>query len=152
MAMQRTNPFTDVVSLRDAMDRLFEQSFIGLERGAAAQERGARTMAVNLCEKDDKYYVQAFLPGVKAEEVEISVNQNTINLKAHIPSDLEKEGAKNYRWYITELGYGDLSRSLTFPAPIDASKIEARQDNGVLTVEVPKAEGARPRQIKVTTK
>ncbi len=152
MAMQRTNPFTDLVSLRDAMDRLFEQSFVRPERGASVQERGARTMAVNLCEKDDKYYVQAFLPGVKADQVEISIDQNTLNLKARIPSELEKEEAKKYRWYITELGYGDVSRSITFPAPIDAGKIEASQENGVLTVEIPKAEGAKPRQIKVTTK
>lgn len=150
MAIERT-PFTDLVSLRDAMDRLFEQSFVRPSQ-AAGQTRAAHTMAVNLFEKDDTYYVQAFLPGVKAEEVEINVDQNTLNLKARIPSDLEKEEARQYRWYVTELGYGDVSRSLSFPAPIDAARIEASQENGVLTITVPKAEQAKPKQIKVKTK
>jgi len=150
MAIERT-PFTDLVSLRDAMDTIFEQSFVRPGQGAQ-RERSVHTMAVNLCEKDDTYFIQAFLPGVKAEDVEISVDGNAINLKARIPASLEKEEAKNYRWYISELGYGDVSRSITFPAPVDASRIEASQENGVLTVTVPKAEEAKPKQIKVKIK
>jgi HSP20 family protein len=106
-------------------------------------------MAVNLCEKDDNYYLQAYLPGVKAEDVDISVDGNTINLKARIPSSMESEDAKNYRWYITELGYGDVNRSVNFPVPVNANRIEASQENGVLTIVVPKAEEAKPKQIKV---
>jgi len=150
MAIERT-PFTDLVSLRDAMDRLFEQSFVRPGQ-TGAQERSVHTMAVNLCEKDDTYFIQAFLPGVKAEDVEISVDGNAINLKARIPSSLEKEEARDYRWYITELGYGDVSRSVNFPVPVDAGRIEASQENGVLTVTVPKAEEAKPKQIKVKAK
>ncbi len=149
MAMERMNPFTDLVSLRDAMDRLFEQSVVRPARTAAQQV--TRSMAVNLYEKDDRYFIQAFLPGVKAEDVNISVDQNTVSIKAHIPGELEKEEAKNYNWYIAELGYGDISRSVTLPFPIDAGAIEASQENGVLTVAVPKAEEAKPRQIKVKT-
>ena len=146
----RNKPINELVSLRDAMDRLFEQSFIRPGTAGTA-ERPERTMAVNLCEKGDTYYVQAFLPGVKADEVEISVDQNTLNLEARIPSELEKEEAKDYRWYMTELGYGDVSRSITFPSLIDAGKIEASQENGVLTVAVPKAEESKPKQTKVKT-
>jgi len=149
MTLFRTS-FTDPVSLREAMDRLFEQSFV---RGsqAAGEERSAQTMAVNLYEKDDVYYLQAYLPGVKAEDVEINLDGNVMNLKVRVPSSLEDEEAKNCRWYITELGYGDVGRSVNFPLPIDASRIEASQENGVLTVSVPKAEEAKPKQIKVKT-
>lgn len=146
----KTSPFTNLVSLRDAMDRLFEQSFVSAGQ-TADQEKASYTMAVNLFEKDEAYYLQAFLPGVKADEVEISVDQNTLNIKARIPGEVEKEGAKDYRWYISELGYGKLSRSITFPGLIDAERIEASQDNGVLTIVVPKAEEAKPKQIKVKT-
>ena len=145
--MLRTT-FTSPVSLKDAMDRLFEQSFVQSPQSSAGQG-SARTMAVNLCEKDDNYYLQAYLPGVKAEDVDVSVGGNTINLKARIPSSMESEDAKNYRWYITELGYGDVNRSVNFPVPVNANRIEASQENGVLTIVVPKAEEAKPKQIKV---
>lgn len=140
--------FTGPVSLRDAVDRLFERSFVQPPQSAAGQ-RPVRTMAVNLYEKDGNYYLQAYLPGVKAEDVGISVDANTVNLKARIPSSMESEDAKDYCWYITELGYGDVSRSVNFPVPVDANRIEASQENGVLTITVPKAEEAKPKQIKV---
>jgi len=145
--MLRAN-FNDPVSLRDAVDRLFEQSFVQSPQSADGQ-RLARTMAVNLYEKEDNYYLQAYLPGVKADDVDISIDSNTVNIKARIPSSIESEEARNYRWYITELGYGDVSRSVNFPVPVDASRIEASQENGVLTILVPKAEEAKPKQIKV---
>ncbi len=151
MAVQRVNPFTDLVSLRDAMDRLFEQSFVSPE-GGSMPGRASGSMPVNLYEKDETFYLQAYLPGVSADEVEINVDQNTLNLKTRMPSLLEKEEAKNYRWYITELGFGDVSRTITFPSLIDAGRIEASQENGVLTVTVPKAEEAKPKQIKVKAK
>ncbi|MDD4635714.1 MAG: Hsp20/alpha crystallin family protein [Dehalococcoidales bacterium] len=142
--------FANPISLRDAMDRLFEQSFIRSPQ-ATDEDRTVRTMAVNLYEKDDVYYLQAYLPGVKSDNVDISIDGNAINIKARIPSRLEGEDAGNCRWYITELGYGEMNRSVSFPVPVDANRIEASQDNGVLTVTVPKAEEARPRQIKVKT-
>jgi HSP20 family protein len=147
MTMLRTN-FTDPVSLRNAVDSLFEQSFVRSSHTNGKEDPG-RAMAINLYEKDDVYYLKAYLPGVKGYDVDISVDDKIINLKARIPSKLDSEDAKDYRWHISELGYGDVSRSVTFPVLIDAGSIEASQEDGILTVTVPKAEEAKPRQIKV---
>jgi len=151
MIMQRFEPFSDGVSLRDAMERLFEQSVVrpGSVQGAVA---GAATMPVDVFEKDGEFVIKAYVPGVKAESVEIGAEQEMVSIKAHIPGEVEGEEAKSYRWLAGELGYGDVARTLTLPAPIDAARIEANVDNGVLTVVVPKAEEAKPRKIVVTSK
>ena len=90
--------------------------------------------------------------GVKAEDVEIGAESETVTIKAHIPGEAEKEGAGAYRWLVGELGYGDVVRTVTLPAAIDAGKIEASVENGVLMVTVPKAEEAKPRKIAVIAK
>jgi HSP20 family protein len=153
MVMQRWEPFGDIVSLRDAMDRLFEQSVVRPQRaGSAAGVRVERTMPVDVYEKDSDYVIRAYVPGVKAEDVEISAEGETVSIRAHIPGEVEKEEAKSCKWLAGELGYGDVVRVLTMPAPIDASKMEAQVENGVLTVAVPKAEEAKPKKILVKSR
>jgi HSP20 family protein len=136
------------------MDRLFEQSIVRPQRAAASSggAAGARLMPVDVYEKDGEYVVKAYVPGVKAEEVEISAERETVSLKAHVPGEVEKEESKSYKWFAAELGCGDVVRVLTLPAPIDAAKIEAQVENGVLTVVVPKAEEAKPKKIVVKSK
>ena len=153
MVMQRWEPFGDIVSLRDAMDRLFEQSIVRPQRAAdAGGMAGARLMPVDVYENDSDYIIKAYVPGVKAEEVEISAERETVSIKAHVPGEVEKEEAKSYKWFAAELGYGDVVRVLTMPAAIDAAKIEAQVENGVLIVVVPKAEEAKPKKITVKSK
>lgn len=146
MVMRRVNPVSDLLSLRDMMDRLFEQSLLQPGRRAA---EAVGVMPIDLYEKDDAFILKAYLPGVKADDVAISVDQNTVMVKAHISADGEKEEAKNYRWIVNELGWGDVARAVTLPAAFEADKIEAVVDNGILTLTIPKAEEAKPRQIKV---
>ena len=153
MAMQRWDPFSDIMSLRDAMDRLFEQSVVRPQRLAGGQSlAGAKVMPVDLYQKDSDYIIKAFVPGVKADEVEINAERDTVALKAHIPGDAEKEEARSYRWMAGELGYGDVVRTVTMPGPVDSSNIEASVQNGVLTVVVPQAEEAKPKKIEVKAK
>ena len=146
-------PFSNIVSLRDAMDRLFEQSVVSPQKSAeAASLAGARLMPVDVYERDSDYVIKAYVPGVKAEDVEIAAERETVTLRLHVPGDVEKEEAKSYRWLAAELGYGDVMRMLTLPVPINAAKIEALVENGVLTVVVPKAEEAKPKKIVVKAK
>ncbi|NLE95408.1 MAG: Hsp20/alpha crystallin family protein [Dehalococcoidia bacterium] len=153
MVVQRWEPFSDIVSLRDAMDRLFEQSVVRPARALPETGvAGARLMPVDVYEKDSDYVVKAYVPAVKAEEVEISAERETVSIKVHIPGEVEKEDAKSYKWLASELGYGDVVRVMTLPMPIDASKIEAQVENGVLTVVIPKAEEAKPKKIVVKSK
>lgn len=151
MAM-RWDPFADLVTLREAMDNLFDQSFVGPRRPALAEGAGERAMPIDLCEREGDYVIKAYVPGVKAEDVNLNVDQNTLTIKTHIPGDAESEEAKNYKWLTRELGYGDISRSINLPNPIDADKVEATVENGVLTVTVPKAEEVRPKKIEVKGK
>jgi HSP20 family protein len=153
MVMQRLEPYSNIVSLKDAMDRLFEQSVVRRhEAGEAAGLAGARVMPVDVYEKDSDYVIKAYVPGVKAEDVQIGVERETVSIKVHVPGEVEKEEAKSYRWLAAELGYGDVVRMLSLPAPINAAQIEAQVENGVLTVVVPKAEEAKPKKILVKAK
>jgi len=153
MVIQRWDRFGDSVSLREAMDRLLEQSVVRPLRGAGMQVlAGAKTMPIDLLEDDSNYMLKAYVPGVKAEDVEIGAMRETLTIKAHIPGEAEKTENDTYRRVVDELGYGDVVRTVTLPAPIDAGKIEAGVENGVLTVTVPKAEEAKPRKIAVMAK
>lgn len=153
MVMQRWDPFGDIVSLRDAMDRLFEQSVVRPQRTAGAPGMaGARMMPVDVFEKDSDYVIRAYVPGVKADDVEIGAERETVSIKVHIPGEIEKEEAANYKWLAAELGHGDVVRMVTLPMPINASAIDAQVDNGVLTVVVPQAEEAKPKKIAVKQK
>ena len=153
MVLQRWDRFGDSVSLREAMDRLVEQSVVHPRVGAGASlPAGAKTMPVDLLDGDSDFVLKAYVPGVKAEDVEIGAVRETVTIKAHIPGEAEKEGAGGYRWLVGELGFGDVVRTVTLPAPIDAGKIEASVENGVLMVIVPKAEEAKPRKIAVMAK
>lgn len=153
MVMQRWDPFGDIVSLRDAMDRLFEQSVVRPQRTASEPSlAGARMMPVDVFEKDSDYVIRAYVPGVKAEDVEIGAERETVTIKTHIPGEIESDESRNYKWLAAELGYGDVVRMVTLPMPINSSGIEAAVDNGVLTVVVPKAEEAKPKKITVKQK
>jgi len=152
MVMNRWDPFTDLVTLRQAMDRLFDQSFVRSGQTGAREVTGARSMPIDLYERDSDYIIKAYLPGVSAEDVGINADQGTLTIKAHIPSEAEREEAKNYRWLVNELGYGDVVRTVILPSMIDASKIDAAVENGILTVTVPKAEEAKPKKITVKAK
>jgi len=153
MVMRRFEPLSDGVSLREAMDKLFEQSVVYPDRSAGVESMpGARLMPVNLYEQDSGFVIRAYVPGVKAENVEIGAEGGTLTIKASIPGETKSEEGKDFRWLAQELGFGDVARTLTLPAPIDAAQIEANVENGILTVVVPKAEEAKARKIVVTPK
>ena len=153
MVMQRFEPLSDGVSLREAMDKLFEQGLACPGRFAGSESiPGVQVMPVNVYEGDSGFVIRAYVPGVKAESVEVGAEGGTLTIKARIPGEAEGEDAKAGRWLAGELGYGDVARTLTLPAPIDAARIEANVEDGVLTVVVPKAEEAKSRKIAVTSK
>lgn len=152
MVMSRWDPFSELVTLRDAMGRLFDESFVRPGQAATRETAGARTMPIDLYEKEGDYIIKAYLPGVKAEDVDIGADRGTVTIKAHISGEAEREEAKNYNWLVNELGYGEVVRTITLPALVDAGKIDASVENGILTVSIPKAEEAKPKKITVRAK
>jgi HSP20 family protein len=144
MAMERWDPFRDMVSLRDAMDRLIQDSFV---RPAGSLWQGARGgMPLDVMEKDNGYEVHASLPGIKPEDVQITVQGNTVTIRGEGGSEQER---KDQNWIVRERRSGAYYRSFSLPSEVDASKVTARYENGVLTMELPKAEAAQPRRIPV---
>jgi HSP20 family protein len=137
----RYNPLNDVVSLREAMDQLFADSFISSRNGG----RGTRGAAANLYETDEGFTLQLPLPGIKPEDVEITVLQDTVSLKWEYKGEIPKDAHVHWNSFQT----GQYQQSLTLPASINSEAVEAHSENGILTLRLPKAEHARARTIKV---
>jgi len=141
----RYNPFNEVVSLRDAMDRLFEDSFISPRLFGNA---GGRGVTANLFETAEGFILQIPVPGVKAEDVEITVQQNTLSLKWDSKVQIPENATTHW------LGFqsGQYQQAFTLPAPINPERVEASVHDGVLNLSLPKTEHAKARTIKVNVK
>jgi HSP20 family protein len=136
-----------MMSLRQAMDRLFEDSFVRVAPRATNGDRGTLYLPVDAYETPDEVVVFASLPGMNPEDVDITFEAETVTIKGEI-----KPLAEDVNWVIHERAAGPFSRTLTFNVPVQAEKAEAVFENGVLTLTVPKSEAIKPRQIKVKTK
>jgi HSP20 family protein len=107
------------------------------------------TPTVEMYEKGDKFVVKADLPGMKKEELDISVVGDTLTIKGERKAESE---VKNEDYYRCELCYGKFSRSIALPGAVDAEKIEAKYENGVLEITLPKVEEAKPKKIEIKAK
>ena len=139
-----TTPLGDVVSLREAMDRLFEDSFI---RPTAHWGNGAQVVVpVDLWETKDSYHLRADLPGLAPEDIDINATADTLTISGELKpaTDVTGEG-----WLRQERRYGKFTRSFTVPMQIDPNKVDAKFTNGVLELVLPKAESVKPRSIKI---
>lgn len=136
----RYNPFSEVVSLREAMDRLFEDSFI--PRAGV----GVRGLASNLYETPDNFILQIAMPGVNPEAVDITAQQDTLNIKWETQVKAPENVTTHWNTFIS----GQYQQSFTLPAPINSEKADANYESGILTLTLPKAEHAKARTVKVT--
>ena len=139
-------PVRDLITLSRAMDRLFEESLVWPEWSEARRERAAR-LPLDAYSTDEEVVILASLPGLKPEDVEITIEGDTLTIKGEIPGPPE-----NVDYILRERRYGPFSRTLTFNIPVQADKAEATFKDGLLTLTVPKAEEIKPRTIKVKTK
>jgi HSP20 family protein len=141
MVLSRWDPYTQATSLREAMNRLFEESVI---RPSALGNNGGDGAALDVCEEGESYIVEVALPGVKPENVEVSVLGNTVTIRGEWPA--RPEG----RQYLhSERGGGRFERTITLPGEIDRDRVEAHAEHGVLRLALPKAEAARPKRIQL---
>ena len=144
----RWEPFRDLISLREAMDRLFEESFIRPRAGWLAP-LGAGALAVDMYETDQDVVIKSSVPGVKAEDIDITITGDTLTIKGETKAEEKVEKANYVR---QERRYGAFSRSVTLPTTIVAEKAKAEFENGVLTLTLPKAEEVKPKAIRVKAK
>jgi HSP20 family protein len=141
----RWEPFRDLITLRDAMDRLFEDSFFrtSLTWREVEGERVMR-LPLDVYMTPEEVVIQATVPGLKPDDVQITLEGDTLTIKGEVKPPIE-----NVDYILQERPYGQFSRTLTFNIPIQADKAEASFENGVLTLVVPKAEAIKPKTIKV---
>jgi len=147
MSMIRWDPARDLMSLRQAMDRLFEESVI--RPSGFTFELGGGDIPIDIYQTQNAIVIKATLPGIKPEEVEISATDNVLTIKAE---KQEEKEVKDKDYIRKENRYGMFSRSITLPIGIDADKAEANFDNGILTLNLPKSEKEKPKQIKIQPK
>jgi HSP20 family protein len=141
--LMRSN-YRSMLPLRDAFDRLFESAFTPVFGENAASSASIPT---NIWETGDGYQVALLVPGVNPESVEVTALRNTIT----VSGSLEVHQPEGARAIWQEFGPSQFRRQIGLPADVDADKIQAAYRNGVLLLTVPKAEHAKPRQIKLQT-
>ena len=139
----RWDPFQDVLSLREAMNQLMEESFV---RPATAQNGKNFVPALDLSETGEGYLVEAALPGVKPEDVEITVENNVLTIKGETRQETD---SKDRNFHRLERRFGSFQRTIGLPTTVKADAIQASLTNGVLRLEIPKAEEVKPRKISV---
>jgi len=139
------DPFDFVRDLQDEMSRFLHTSPLRGD-GDLAKWPGAFAPDIDLKEEADHFVLRTDLPGVKKDEIDISIKGGLLTLKGERKRESEARG-KDY--YYSERSFGTFSRTLELPMEVDAEKVKANYKDGVLELTLPKAEGARPRQIKV---
>lgn len=140
--LTRYNPFNEALSLREAMDRLFEDSFISPR---LTNVFGNRVAGANLYETPEGFILHVPMPGVKAEDVDITVQQDTVALKWETKVQMPENATAHWSGFQS----GQYQQSFTLPSPINADRVEASYNDGILTLHLPKAEHAKARTIKV---
>ncbi len=141
MSISRWEPFKEMMTLRQAMDRLFEDSVV---RPARYWNEAGAYLPLDVYTTKDAIVVRALVPGVKPEDVEITIEGSTVTLRGEYKPPQE-EGT----YLLQEQRYGPFARSIELALPIQADKAEAAFENGVLTLTIPKAEEIKPKVIKV---
>jgi HSP20 family protein len=147
MAIERWDPFREAVSLSDAMNALFRESFI--RPSGAPGQPAAGLLPLDVSETENEFVVKASLPGVKPEDVQVTVHGDTLTIQGESKGEDEKKGE---RWHLRERRFGAFQRSLSLATPVDSDRARAQFEHGVLTLVLPKSEQAKPRQIKIGSK
>jgi len=134
------SPYRRMARMREAMERLFDESLPSTE----SVER-EMLLAVDVKGDEEAYEITAFIPGVEADDINVEVLNNTETIRGEF-KDTHADGDK---YLMCELPVGRFSRVITLPTALDPSKAEANLKNGVFTLRVPKAEAHRPKTIKI---
>jgi HSP20 family protein len=136
--------FGRLTDLRDEIDRLFEAPLAGFAR--TSQLLSGWTPAVDLYEDKDNVYVKAEMPGMKRQDVDVSLHDGTLSISGERKGESKHEGAEVYR---AERFFGRFQRTVTLPSPVAEDKVKAEYKDGILSITLPKTEEAKPKRIDV---
>ncbi len=143
MVLQRWEPIRELRQMEDTINRLW--------RGFGGYREGSEdwNIPIDVIQKPEEIIVKASLPGIKPEDIDITIEDNVLALRAERSSELEDSGAG---YLVRERTAGSYYRALRLPDTIDTAKIQSEYEHGVLTVSLPRAEEKKPRRIKVGVK
>jgi HSP20 family protein len=144
MAIQLWDPVREMVSLRDAMNSLLQESFV--RPGVALADAAPAMLPLDISENENEFIVKASLPGIRPEDVQITVHGDTLTIRGEMKAEEEK---KDEHYHLRERRFGLFQRTVRLSAPVQADKARAEFENGVLTLTLPKAEEAKPKQIRI---
>ncbi len=146
MALIRWDPLREVSALQERMNRLLADFRASAPLGEEELTQGAWTPAVDIFETPEAIVLKAELPGISQEDITVEVKEGTLMLKGE--KKLERDVNPEY-YHRVERPYGSFQRAFTLPNTVQQDKVRARFKDGILEITLPKAEGARPKQIKV---
>ncbi|MFC1879002.1 Hsp20/alpha crystallin family protein [Chloroflexota bacterium] len=144
----RWNPYREMMSMLNSMDRLVDSENLGAHSHAARPT--AWGLALDVTENEDEYSLQASLPGVSPDDIDINFEKDVLTIKG----ESESKGAEDVegrRYHLRERRFGSFCRSIRLPNSVDAENIEANYEAGVLSLRLPKLEAAKPKRIEVKT-
>lgn len=138
-------PFEEALSLRDAMQRLFEDSIVA---PSATAGRSANPPAIDLSvhERSDAFLVEACVPGLRPADLELTIQDDVLTIAGELQPTQQSEGTTTHR---VERRYGRFARSIALPTQVKADAVSAVLEHGLLRLEIPKAEAVKPRKITV---
>lgn len=143
--VRRLNPLSEALTLHDAMNQLFAQSFV--QPTWSAGRSSSLTAPIDVFEHEQNYHVHVLLPGISPEDIELTIQGNTLTFRGQFQSPIKAE--QQVIWLAQEIASGSFERSVTFPKPIDSEHIETQYADGLLKLTVPIHESSRPKRINV---
>ena len=148
MNLVRWEPFRELISLRQAMDRLFEESFVRPSRALALVGDGIQP-PIDMYQTPSEVVVKTSVPGVKPEDVEVTITDDTLTIKGETKATDE---VKREDYLYRERHYGSFTRSIALPHGLKSDKAQATTEDGTLTLTIPKAEDVKSRTIAIKAK
>ena len=146
MARNGFSPLRDFMSMRDAMDRMFEDRWVSPGNWLTWSSMGTNYLPLDIYETADDIVVRAIIPGVSAENIDIQFQGGVLTLRAKSEEQALPEGST---WLVHEVTPGEFIRQVTLPRAVEADKARTSFENGVLALTLPKTADAKPKQIKV---
>jgi HSP20 family protein len=145
----RWEPTREMMTLREAMDRLFDEAFT--RPFSLIREGGSpwSSPAIDMYQTDNDVVVKAALPGIKADDVQIDISGDMLTIKGEMKQEEEK---KEKSWHIREQRRGAFERSMMLPVGVVADRARADFENGILTIALPKSKESRPKTITIKAK
>ena len=143
--VRRPSPFGELLSLRQAMDRLFEDSFV--RPGDWTARSADSALPLDVSSTADELVVEAALPGIRPDDVDITVEDGTLTIRGETTSE-RRDGEGDY--VVREIRRGSFSRSVSLPTGLEPDKAVATFNDGILTLRIPRAEEVKPRQIRIS--